>query len=130
MNSLKKYEGVPLLNFEGHPGVSLLNFEWGPGVPLLNFRWIRSPTFKLWEGSQVPSLEVPGPGSWSHFHTMLQAISFSMFQTKKLRKSFDTVGEVHHHELGAINLYLGNIFLEEPYTKCGEKTIPRLFYKK
>ena len=37
MNSLKKGEGVPLLNFEGGPGVLLLNFEGGPGVPLLNF---------------------------------------------------------------------------------------------
>ena len=27
MNSLKKGEGVPLLNFEGGPGVPLLNFE-------------------------------------------------------------------------------------------------------
>ena len=31
MNSLKKGEGVPLLNFEGGPGVPLLNFEMGPG---------------------------------------------------------------------------------------------------
>ena len=37
MNSLKKAEGVPLLNFEGGPGILLLNFEGGPGVPLLNF---------------------------------------------------------------------------------------------
>ena len=37
MNSLKKGEGVPLLNFEGSPGVLLLHFEGGPGVPLLNF---------------------------------------------------------------------------------------------
>ena len=37
MNSLKKGEGVPLLNFEGGPGILLLNFEGGPGVPLLNF---------------------------------------------------------------------------------------------
>ena len=37
MNSLKKGEGVPLLNFEGGPGVPLLNFEGDPGVPLLNF---------------------------------------------------------------------------------------------
>ena len=36
MNSLKKGEGVPLLNFEG-----------GPGVPLLNFRGVSGPTFKL-----------------------------------------------------------------------------------
>ena len=31
MNSLKKAEGVPLLNFEGGPGILLLNFEGGPG---------------------------------------------------------------------------------------------------
>ena len=37
MNSLKKGEGIPLLNYEGGPGVLLLNFEGGPGVPLLNF---------------------------------------------------------------------------------------------
>ena len=47
MNSLKKGEGVPLLNFEGGPGVPLLNFEVGPGVPLLNFRGVLGPTFKL-----------------------------------------------------------------------------------
>ena len=44
MNSLKKGEGVSLLNFEGVPGVPLLNFEevsWGS-------------TFKLWGGSRVP----------------------------------------------------------------------------
>ena len=38
MNSLKKDEGVPLLNFVGGPRVPLLNFEEGPGVPLLNFK--------------------------------------------------------------------------------------------
>ena len=54
MNSLKKGEGVPLLNFEGGPGVPLLNFEVGPGVPLLNFRGVPGPTFKLWGGSRVP----------------------------------------------------------------------------
>ena len=37
MNSLKKGEGVPLLNFEGGPGILILNFERGRGVPLLNF---------------------------------------------------------------------------------------------
>ena len=36
MNSLKKDEGVPLLNFEE-----------GPGVPLLNLRGVPSPIFKL-----------------------------------------------------------------------------------
>ena len=35
MNSLKKGEGVPYLNFEGGLGVLLLNFEGGSGVPLL-----------------------------------------------------------------------------------------------
>ena len=45
MNSLKKGEGVPLLNFEGGPGVPLLNFEGGPGVPLSNFRGVPGPTF-------------------------------------------------------------------------------------
>ena len=29
MNSLKKSEGVPLLNFQGGPGVLLLSFEEG-----------------------------------------------------------------------------------------------------
>ena len=68
MNSLKKGEGVPLLNFEGSPGVLLLNFEGGPWVPLLNFK-------KGGEGSRVLLLNfegglgfrVPGcrgPGSW------------------------------------------------------------------
>ena len=54
MNSLKKGEGVPLLNFVGGPGTSLLNFEVGPGVPLLNFWGVPGPTFKLWGGSQIP----------------------------------------------------------------------------
>ena len=49
MNSLKKGEGVPLLNFEGGPGVSLLNFEGDHGVPLSNFR-----------GSRVPLLNFRG----------------------------------------------------------------------
>ena len=42
MNSLKKGEGVPLLNFEG-----------SPGVPLLNFRGVLGP------GSQGPGVLVP-----------------------------------------------------------------------
>ena len=50
MNSLKKGEGVPLLNFEGCPGVPLLKFEEGPG---------------FW--SQVPRSQILG--SWSHFYT-------------------------------------------------------------
>ena len=40
MNSLKKGEGFPLLNFEEDPGVPLLNFRGVPGprvlVPLLH----------------------------------------------------------------------------------------------
>ena len=31
MNSFKKGEGVPLLNFEGGPGAPLLNSEGSPG---------------------------------------------------------------------------------------------------
>ena len=42
-NSLKKGEGVPLLNFGGGPGVPLLNFAKGPGVTLSNFRGILGP---------------------------------------------------------------------------------------
>ena len=53
MNSLKKGEGVPLLNFEGGPGVPLLNFEGGSGVPLLNFKGVPGP------GSQGPEILVP-----------------------------------------------------------------------
>ena len=49
MNSLKKDDGTPLLNFEGAP---LLNFEGGPGAPLLNFEG----------GSGSQCSEVPGPG--------------------------------------------------------------------
>ena len=50
MNSLKKGEGVPYLNFEGGPGVLLLNFEGGSGVLLLSFEGNRGspgpgPTF-------------------------------------------------------------------------------------
>ena len=55
MNSLKKGEGIPLLNLEVGAGVPLLNFEGGPRVPLLNFRG-------------GPRSQVPG--SWSHFYTM------------------------------------------------------------
>ena len=64
MNSLKKSEGVPLLNFEGGPGVPLLNFEGGPGVPLLNFRGgSRVPllNFEGDPGSRVPGSRGPGP---------------------------------------------------------------------
>ena len=75
MNSLKKGERVPLLNFVGSPGVPLLNFEVGPGVPLLNFRRIPGLTFKLWGGFRVPGAKVlrsQVPGFWSHFYTMSQ----------------------------------------------------------
>ena len=68
MNSLKKGEGVPLLNFEGGAGILPLNFEGGPGVPPLNFRGIPGPTFKLWGGSGVTGPRVPR--SSSHFYTM------------------------------------------------------------
>ena len=61
MNSVKKGEGVPLLNFEGGPVILLLNFEGGSGVPLLNFKGV--------PGSRVPRSRVSG--SWSHFYIML-----------------------------------------------------------
>ena len=52
MNSLKKGEEVPLLNFEGDPGVPLLNFEGGPGVLLLNLRGVsRAPLLNFEEGA-------------------------------------------------------------------------------
>ena len=54
MNSLKKGEGVPLLNFEGGPGILLLNFEGGSGVPLLNYEG--------GPGSRVPGPKVPSLG--------------------------------------------------------------------
>ena len=47
INSLKKDEGIPLLNFEEGPEVALLNFEGGPGVPLSNLREVPGQTFKL-----------------------------------------------------------------------------------
>ena len=53
MNSLKKCEGVPLLNLEGGPEVPHLDFEGGPGVPLLNF--------EVCPGSRGPSSRCPGP---------------------------------------------------------------------
>ena len=61
MNSLKKGEGVPLLNFEGGLGVPLLNFEGSLGVPLLNFRGVPGPTFRIWGGPEVlgPGVVVP-----------------------------------------------------------------------
>ena len=69
MNSLKKGEGVPLLNFEGGSGVLLLNFEGGPGSH-----------FKTLGGSRVPLLNFEGgpgvPGSWSHLYSMPKSNAF------------------------------------------------------
>ena len=61
MNTLKRGEGAPLLNFVGDPGVPLLNFEEGPGVPLLNFRGVPHLTFKLWGGFWGAGSRGPGP---------------------------------------------------------------------
>ena len=52
MNSLKKGEPVPLLNFEGVPGVPLVNFRGVPG-PKLNFEGVA--------GSRGPGLWGPVP---------------------------------------------------------------------
>ena len=68
MNSLKKGEGVPLLNFDGGPGVPLLNFEGNPEVPLLNLRAVAGPVFKLLGCPRVPRSWVLR--SWSHFYTI------------------------------------------------------------
>ena len=53
---------IPILNFGGVPLVPLLNFESVLGSKCFNFRRILGPTFKIWEGSQVQSPNVPGPG--------------------------------------------------------------------
>ena len=68
MNSLKKGEGVPLLNFVG-----------GPGVPLLNFNGVPDHTFKLWGGlgSRVPGFRDPGSG----FLVPLLHHAFKTFKT-------------------------------------------------
>ena len=68
MNSLKKGEGLPLLNFEGGPGVPLLNFEGCPGVSLLNFRGSLVPLLNFEGGPRSQGPKVLG--SWSHFYTM------------------------------------------------------------
>ena len=47
MNSLKKGEAVPFLNFVGGPGTPLLNFEAGPGILLLKFKGVLGPIFRL-----------------------------------------------------------------------------------
>ena len=61
MNSLKKGEGVSLLNFEVGPGVPLLNFEGGPEVSLLNFRRVSGPTLNFWGESWIPGSGSRGP---------------------------------------------------------------------
>ena len=69
MNSLKKGEGVPLLNFEGGPGVLLLNFEGGPRVPLLNF-----------EGGPGPGVLVPILHHAQGFRYLVFEVNFSPHQ--------------------------------------------------
>ena len=53
---------VPVLNFRGVTLVPLLNFQGVLGSNFLNFRWILGLTYKLWEGFQVQSPNVPDPG--------------------------------------------------------------------
>ena len=83
MNSLKKGNGVPLLNFEGGPGVPLLNYEGGHGVPLLKFRVVPGPTFKLWGGH---GSRIPGPGV---LVPLLQHADF--FDIKQLKYKSETL---------------------------------------
>ena len=58
MNSLKKGEGVPLLNFDESPGVPLLNFGGGRGVPGPTFLGVQGPGS---QGSEVLSPRVLVP---------------------------------------------------------------------
>ena len=68
MISLKKGEGVLLLNFVGGPGVPLLNFEGGPGIPLLNFTGGAGSHFQTLRAVPCPGFQgLEIPGSWSHF---------------------------------------------------------------
>ena len=80
MNSLKKSEGFPLLNFEEVPGILLLNFEGGPGVPFLNFRGVPGPIFKLWRGPRSQ-----GPG------TTFTACLFQYRYSALIAKFFETL---------------------------------------
>ena len=80
MNSLKKGERVPLLNFVGSPGVPLLNFEGGPGVPILNFRGSWVPLLNFVGCRRIPRSRVPG--SWFHFYTMPSQANSCTFQTE------------------------------------------------
>ena len=95
MNSLKKGEGVPLLNFEGGPGVLPLNFEGGPGVPLLNFRGVLRSTLKLWGRSRVPGPMVPG--SWSHFYTMPSVSLLKATKYSKQKNKWEYIWEYIWH---------------------------------
>ena len=60
MNSLKKGEEIPFLNFVGGPGASLLNLEGGPTFKLYG---VLGPTFKFWGGPGSQVLGSRGPGS-------------------------------------------------------------------
>ena len=77
MNSLKRGESVPLLNFDGDPRVPLSNFKKGPGVPLLNFEW--------GPGSRIPGPRVPGPGVLVPL--LLHATSIQVFN-REICKNF------------------------------------------
>ena len=89
MNSLKKGEGVPLLNFEGGPVVLLLNFEEGPGVPLLNFKGVPGPTFKLWGCCRVPRPEVLLP-LWHHAKVPYEYVLLSIITCRYLSLTYHT----------------------------------------
>ena len=92
MNSLKKGERVPLLNFVGGAGVPLLNFEGSPGVSLLNFEGVPCPEF-LDPGVLVPLLRHackvhPSPYvTWERgnnkIHLQAKFIAFTSLRKKK-----------------------------------------------
>ena len=111
MNSLKKGEGVPLLNFEGGPGVLLLNFEGGPGVPLLNFRVVPGPTFKLWGGFQGLGSRGPGPTFAPCRHVSRIVQKWLIFNEKgqgnlKSPKKIAATGWKYHTNLAKDKRYL------------------------
>ena len=86
MNSLKKSEGIPLLNFEGGPEVQLLNFEGVPGVPLLNLGGSRVPLLSFEGGPRSQCPAVTGIGvlvSILHHAVLEQSMKYVQSQNKK-----------------------------------------------
>ena len=82
MNSLKKGEGVPLLNLVGGPGLPLLHFEVSPGVPLLNFE--AGPRSRV-PGSRCPRCRGPVQVLHHTFVDLLLGMFFTYYWLKPFR---------------------------------------------